>query len=395
MLNEVMAIVAGFDCIPKRLVDVVSGYVGFLSLAMKRHSFQAAAGVVGLHESRFSVLMNDPATEPLSRDVLSRAVRRRLARLKRVDGRLVVIIDATIKKRRGKNVENTGLYHSGAGLVNGHKFVNFVVLDGRGNIIPLESVPVLNKAYCRENGLKYRTEIDIVKSWIENLRQTALFGQSDLESALFLLDSGYDAKVIQRAIKQLGADFVMALKSSRTINGRRVSELFRASRRWLAWETIRLKTGSGGKGSRRIYSIRTQRDAYMKGFGLVHVVCSKADHNRKKPRKFLVTSCLEMGGRDIVRWYSMRWRIETWHRDMKQNYGFIDCHSARFTAQAAHINLSLTAYLLQKGTGREQMRIEEHVRITELRGIRVALTKFGATTRLKTLVDTALEVYAA
>lgn len=395
MLNEVMAIVAGFDCIPKRLIDVVSGYVGFLALVMKRHSFRAASNIVGLHESRFCALMNDPSTEALSRQVLSRAVRRRLARLKLVDGRLVIIIDATIKRRRGKGVENTRRYHSGSGLVIGHKFVNFVVLDGRGNIIPLESAPVLTKAYCRENGLKYRTEIDIVKSWIENLGHCDLFCRADLESALVLLDSGYDAKSIQRAIKALGADFVMALKSSRTINGRRVSELFRASRRWLAWESIRLTVGSGGKGSRRIYSIRTQRDAHMKGFGPVHVVCSKADHNRKKPRKYLVTSCLELDGRDIVHWYTLRWRIETWHREMKQNYGFIDCHSARFTATASHVNFSLTAYLLQKETGREQLRIEEHVRITELQGIKVALTKFGSTLRLKTLVDAVLQSYAA
>jgi hypothetical protein len=87
--------------------------------------------------------------------------------------------------------------------------------------------------------------------------------------------------------------------------------------------------------------------------------------------------------------------METWHREMKQNFGFIDCHSARFTATASHVNFSLTAYLLQKETGKEQLRVEEHVRIKELQGIKVALTKFGSTLRLKTLVDAVLQSHAA
>ena len=80
---------------------------------------------------------------------------------------------------------------------------------------------------------------------------------------------------------------------------------------------------------------------------------------------------------------------------MKQNYGFIDCHSSSFKAQEAHVNFSLTAYLLHKETGKEQMRIEEFVRLRELKRIRVDLTKFGSTSRLKTRLDVALRDHAA
>lgn len=394
MLNEVAKTLSALDVIPKRLFGVVHRYVFFLGLVMKRHDLRVASTLTGLHESRFSSLLNDPRTPELSRDLVNRAVRRRLKRIKLIEGRLVFIIDATILGRRGKKVENVRMHHTGSGLAKGHKFVNFVVLDG-DQVLPLASIPVLTKKYARENGVKYRSEPDIVVQWLASLREKGLFSVEQLRSSIFLLDSGYDAKKIQHAIKGVGADFVMALKSSRIINGKRVKELFRRTRRWLSWESIRLNVGSGNKKSRRIYSVRTAREANMKGFGLVHVVCSKAIGRKGKPQKFLATSDLEMTGREIVQWYARRWRIETWHREMKQNFGFIDCRAARFTAIESHVNFALVAYLVQKETGREQMRVEQFVRLKELRLFKIEITKFGAGARLKTHVDAALQAMAA
>lgn len=394
MLNEVAEILSALDVIPKRLFGVVHRYVFFLGLVMKRHDLRVASNLTGLHESRFSSLLNNPRTPELSRDLVNRAVRRRLKRIKRTDGRLVFIIDATILGRRGKKVENVRMHHTGSGLAKGHKFVNFVVLDG-DQVVPLASTPVLNKKYARENGVKYRSEPDIVVEWLESLREKGLFSVEQLRASIFLLDSGYDAKKIQHAIKDTGADFVMALKSSRIINGKQVKELFRTTRRWLQWESIRLGVGSGSTKSRRTYSIRTAREANLKGFGLIHVVCSKAIGRKGKPQKFLATSDLEMSGREIVEWYTKRWRIETWHREMKQNFGFIDCRAGRFTAIESHVNFALVAYLVQKESGREQMRIEQFVRLKELREIKIELTKFGSGAKLKTRVDAALQQLAA
>jgi hypothetical protein len=394
MLNETSKILSTLDLIPKRLLNVVSSYVGSLAIGMKRHTFRAAADLSGLDESRFCALLGNPETKPMSQAILSRSVRRRLHRLKRIDGKLVFIIDATIVGRKSRHVENVGCHHSGSGLVWGHKFVNFVVLNGN-EVIPLESVPVYTKRYARDNGLKRLTEIEIVENWISSFRDRALFSPSELRSAVFLLDAGYDVKSIQRAIKGIGADFVMALKSSRIINGSQVSELFWSTRRWYKNETIRLHVGSGGKDSRRTFSVRTARDANLKGFGHVTVICSKAEDRRARPIKYLATSDLEMSARDVVKWYALRWRIETWHREMKQNFGLIDCRARRFVAIESHVNFSLTAYLLQKESGRNQISIHEYVRQEELRAIQVELTKIGSVTRLRTRISEALQARAA
>jgi len=394
MLNEMPGILSAFDTIPKRLMNVSSAYVGSLTLITKRHTFALAGELSGLDQSRFCAFLNNPEATTVAKKTFNRAMRRCLKRIKRIDGRLVFIIDATILGRKSRQVENVGRYHSGSGLVWGHKVINFAVLNGN-EVIPLETLPVFTKRYARENKLKRLTEVEIVEDWIKNLKERGLFSEQDLRSALFLLDAGYDAKPIQRAIMEIGADFVAALKSSRIINGKQVAELFRHTKRWLKSEPIRLTVGAGGKGSRRNYSVRTANEANMKGFGFVNVICSKALDRKKRPTKFIATSDLEMTGRDIVKWYSLRWRIEMWHREMKQNFGFIDCRSRRFCAIEAHINFSLTAYVLQKESGRRQMRIEEYVRKTELAVIKVELTKFGSTARLKTRVDAALQRMAS
>lgn len=394
MLNEFASILLAFDCIPKRVFDVVSGYIFFLTLHTKKHTFRAAAEVVGLDETRFSAFLNGPQAKDVSRLVLNRATRRRLAKAKRMHGRLSFIIDSTILGRCGKNVENTRRYHHGGGFANGHKFVNFVVLTPDG-ILPLDSVPLYTKKYCRENRLRYRTENEIVHEWLKALGTNDIFSKQELKRALFLLDSGFDARIVQLAIRQLGADFLMALKSSRAIGGKQVREYFRTHRRWLPWNSIRLDIGSGKNKKRRKYSIRTATNVTLKGVCPVTVVCSKACSRARKPTKYLATSDLSLTGREIVSWYSRRWMIETWHREMKQNYGLIDCRCSRFSAIEAHVSLCLVAFLLAKEKTTRQRTISEFTRLRELKKIAADLTRFGGARRVKTLADAAIQAIAA
>lgn len=67
VLYEVTMMLVALDVIPKRLCDVVCGYVFFLTLVMKRHDLRVASEVVGLHESRFCAMLNDPVTPEISR----------------------------------------------------------------------------------------------------------------------------------------------------------------------------------------------------------------------------------------------------------------------------------------------------------------------------------------
>jgi hypothetical protein len=386
MLNNLRTIISEVSDFPKRLVPVASEYIHYLTLQTKRHSFKGAAEVSGRHESRFCAFLQDPKAPDLSLKLLNRATRRSLRKIQRIDDRYVILIDATIKGRRGKKVENSRKYHSGSGFTIGHKFVNFVILTPSGPI-PLVSIPIYSNEYCKEYGIEYRTENEIVEAMIIQFGQSEIFSENQLKMATFIMDSGYDVKEIQKSVREIGANFVVALKSNRTIEGKQVYKYFNENRRWLPWIPIRLRVGNGGKNSRRTYSIRTATGLRLKGFGPVTVVCSKATHRSRRTMKYLAASDPRMTGKQIVVWYSRRWAIELWHKEMKQNFGFGDCHSARFSAIEAHVNLTLTAYLIQKDTGRSQLRIEEYTLFKQLKEIRTELTRFGALSRLKTRID--------
>jgi hypothetical protein len=393
LLDE-MKTVASFFEIPKRLRDVVAGYVGFLTLATSRHTYRAASEMLGLHESRFSDFLNSKEAPEIALNVLRRTIKRRLSRAAKSQ-RLTIIIDATILRRRGKGCENVGFCHSGNGIVKGHKFINFVVRYGDGKIIPLQSIPVYTPKYCADNRMAYETENETVEKWLLSLPDLGWFTRAQIESAVVLLDSGYDAKPVQMAVAAIGSSFVMALKSSRSVNGQQVRNFFKSAGRRLKNQSIRLTVGSGKKGKRRNYSVRTARRARLKGFGLANVACSTAESRRHKPTKFIATNDLKMDGREIVEWYAKRWSIESWHRDMKQNFGFGDCRASKFAAIEAHVHFCLAAYLLQKESGKAQQRLEDYLRDKQLRMISFELTKFGAAGKARSLISAALQAKAA
>jgi hypothetical protein len=380
--------------IPKRLFDVVAGYVQSLTLVTKKHTFQAAAKIAGVDESRICAMMNDPKTPALSKKVLSRAARRRLRKIKGIEGRLAFIVDATIVRRRSSRAENVGKHHSGRGFVWGHKFINFVLLTTDG-VVPLDSIPTYTKKYARENGLARLTEIEIVERWIYALPSTGWFSQAEIESSVFLFDSGYDAKPVQRAAKGIGSNFVMALKSSRTVAGTSVKDLFWRTRRWLKNQTIRLHVGSGKNKTRRMFSVRTVEKALLKGFGLITAVCSKAESRKGKPQKFLAASDLSMSPREILKWYALRWRVETWHREMKQGFGFVDCRARRFSAVESHVRFCLTAHLVQKEAGQPQLTSAQYELENVVRSIKSEINKYGSGENLRIRLAAALQAVAA
>ena len=116
-----------------------------------------------------------------------------------------------------------------------------MILVHNEEVIPLNSIPILSKDFCKENGMEYRTESEIVTEWLEGLVATGHFSEKELSKIFFLLDSGYDCKAIQRTILKIGSNFVMALMSSRSVRKTKIP--------------IKVKTGmfnNTSKGTRKV-----------------------------------------------------------------------------------------------------------------------------------------------
>ena len=175
-------------------------------------------------------------------------------------------------------------------------------------------------------------------------------------------------------IMKSGSHFVIALKSSRTVKNHRVTEYFRRFKKGHSTITIRF-IASGRK--RITFQVRLATNVHLKGVRQINVVCSKGKSGAKTTTKYITSSDKKLRARDLVKLYRQHWSIETWHKEVKQKYGFGDCSCSSFAAVHAHVQFVLAAYLLQILMGKEQMTIESYRSSHLLKKVRSKLTKIG------------------
>jgi hypothetical protein len=284
---------------------------------------------------------------------LNRSTRKIIAAYMRSHNHVTVaiIIDATMIERSSQKTENVGLYHSNGKKIWGHRITNVgIILDG-SLYIPLAVLSHKTKDYALKLGLSYLTEGMMVCHWIRSHADglLSLFKLMSVESSdvKFLLDAGYDNIEIQKNIRTIGCHFLMMVKNTRSIEGFQIKEFFKRNR-ILPWVKVYFTKMVNGKKKRKKYRIRTAENVILTGVGPVIAVCSEKNSGRckTKTRRFIVSSDLSLSGREILELYAKRWAIESWHKDMKQNYGINDCSCSSFAAIENHIKLCLIAFSL-------------------------------------------------
>jgi hypothetical protein len=266
-----------------------------------------------------------------------------------------LIIDSTLQGRAGLHTENSKTFHHGHGYVIGHQWTNIVLLLN-DVVIPLPPIPFYSKNYCRAQKLLYKTEHDRLIEYLRSLCLESYIGPHRPEDVVVLMDSGYDVKKLQQRIRSQGWHFLGALKSTRGVNSPMqyantpnakdwtgVAEFFRRHRR-IAWQTLSVPTPSRKK-PRMEFRVR-QTTGYLKGIGLVHLVCSEFKQRRHGRRKHLACSDLRASPTAILVGYRLRWRIEIFHKQIKQHMGFGDVAPKRFHSVETHVSLVYCAYIL-------------------------------------------------
>lgn len=337
-----------------RAQSLVQSYIFALMVRGFPKTLTTIATYFGLSICSLSRLLSNPFLGEELDIALNRQVRRAIANYFNKNSNhtisVRIIIDATTVERFSQKAENVGLYHSNGTKVWGHRLTNVgLLLDGTF-YIPLAVLPHQTRRYARHLGLSYLTEGVMVRHWLRS-HMLGLFdllkaGAIKPENVLFLLDAGYDNAAIQKDIRSLGGHFVMMIKCSRKIGGMNVKKYFLKMRN-LGWQSVHLKKKVNKKNKRRKFRIRIAEKVLLAGVGTVTAVCSeKASGSRKKKtRRYLACSQLDLSGREILEAYSKRWTIEVWHKDMKQNYGLGDCSASEFTSINNHLKLCLIAYI--------------------------------------------------
>ena len=271
-------------------------------------------------------------------------------------------------------------------------------------IIPLQPIRFHSKKYCRENGMTYKTENELVVEYITNLNLEDYIGKYNSKEVVILADSGYDDKRIENAIAEKRWKFIIALNKTRSVkSGKKhsstpksrgwshVSTFFKNHRR-AGWQTVRISTNNS-KRKRMDFRIR-QIIGYLRYVGKVQLICSEFKKRPDGRRKYLVCNDLKAKARQILIGYRIRWAIEIFHKEVKMFLGFQEVSAKYFTSVISHVHWVYCAYILlnhlppgisleSKSLAYKQRRIKAIIDSKDNSRIIQLLTQFNGVARYK------------
>lgn len=343
-----------------RVQVVCLWYVLSLMVETRKHSLEFAASLSGLNKSQFCrFLQTHHRVAAYTLESLSKRQAKEYAKvvenLDSLPWKIAILVDATDQHRSSLHADNVQKFNHGKGYVIGHQWTN-ILLILNGILIPLPPIPFYTKRYCRENGMKYVTEHERLIEYLNRLDLEEYIGPHRSESVVVIADSGYDDKQVEKTIIKKQWQFILALKSTRSVKSKtqyettpkskhwqQVAPFFKAQRR-LAWQTVRIFK-NGPKRKRMEFRIR-QIKGFLKGVGEVQLVCSEFKKRPDGRRKYLACTDLKVKPRQILIGYRLRWSVEIFHKTIKMHLGFEDVAATQFHSIFAHVHWVYCAYLL-------------------------------------------------
>ena len=165
----------------------------------------------------------------------------------------------------------------------------------------------------------------------ELLRQMLRVAQPQVAYRYLLADSWYAAAENLREVRRLGHHFVFALKASRTV------ALSGAARKAGRFQGLELLDWPDKQPLR----------AYLRGFeeavALVRQVFTNKDGSRGV--LYLVSSDLDLDEAQITTIYQRRWKVEEYHKSLKQNASMGKSPTKTVATQATHFFAAMLAYI--------------------------------------------------
>jgi hypothetical protein len=238
--------------------------------------------------------------------------------------RVLLILDDTTIRRKGKHVEGRGVHHGAGGLLAGLCAVT-AVLRFETTTLFWNVLGYRPKGTCRAED--FRSKIDLAETMLMDGLRIGLV-------LTVVMDSWYACARILKRIHGSGWTFVTAVKKNRLVcrdDGRktRVANLAKGPQEYVR---VRLSAKRTIRASQRLVKLPR--------FGAVKLVIGRSG----KEKRYIVTNDLEMPVEEVVRLYAERSWIDTLHRDVKQHLGMGEMYGRSWQAAQRHWALVLTAY---------------------------------------------------
>lgn len=240
---------------------------------------------------------------------------------------IYLLLDDTLVEKNGKYIEQTQKHfdHNLNDYIEGHQYFTAIL---RTSFLQL---PIFPELYSKETDSK----IEMAKNLVDKLDKNKI----KLHTVLF--DSWYSDKTLIQKCRENGARVICAVKTNRNIFigksnvGRKISFIT---------DRIILQKMENYSVENKKYRV-WERNARLNKIPSVKFIISHEIKDKKvKGKAHLISTNINDSPEEIIRAYKIRWCIETYHRDIKQNLGFADAFIRKGNGIVSHAIFVAIAY---------------------------------------------------
>lgn len=244
------------------------------------------------------------------------------------NSKVYLIIDDTLVERNGKTVQEAQSHfdHNSNDYLKGHQFFTALLWT------PFLQLPIFPQIYSKNTDSK----IEMAQSLIDTLDSASI----KVDTVLF--DSWYsECELIKKCLKTKSR-VVCSIKSNRNIK-------LGKSNKWRKLSFISKRIHSQDLEKYQIddknYSVWS-RVVALNHLPSVRLIISeqKNQYDELNGKAILISTHVKDSPKEIIRAYKHRWKIETYHRDIKQNLGFATVFFTRREGIIRHAILASMTY---------------------------------------------------
>ncbi|SDY31295.1 SRSO17 transposase [Halobellus clavatus] len=240
----------------------------------------------------------------------------------------VVIIDDTFTHKTGDNIPHAGKFydHGIHSYIWGQNLIYALYADEK------TTYPLGFRLYEKDDKRRVELAIDLVDELIE----------IGVPADTYLFDMLYCSEEFVTYLESYGKEWVSAVKSNAyvTYGGERIRVDALGQRIDTVPRTINGET----------YHIWTQKREVGRLGEMKPPITEKesSDEDEEPSVKYIVSNKIDAPASHLIELYAMRWRVETFFRDTKQDLGFGDCELRHTAGASRHWHLLMLAYSLLK-----------------------------------------------
>lgn len=281
----------------------------------------------------------------------------------------ILILDSTFHGQQGKNTQNTiatgntkkratksNRHQKKTHRHSGHCFVFALLLTANGLRIPYW-LPFFTKPHCEIFGRKHVSQASLAAQLVDSIPLP------QGSRVVVVGDTAFEAKQIRQACARRGWQWVVPLNPERRLAGQAPRPKVRSLYEQLKSTdfrkvSIRLDQGdlaamarvspsrSQAKKHERTYWVH-HRTAAVHNVGEVALLFSRLTEPTPgdvKVQKLLISNAVTASTEELLLWYSLRWQIELFFKEMKSEIGMCQYKLGAFQRVEGWVNLSVVAF---------------------------------------------------